>query len=552
MTRTRTGVVTASFFLLAAAVALTLVLLAGKSSGPGLGIIPKAGEADAAGENSAAEVVREGPTSFEQWRAQSRTYPAKAVPAKVVARARATFNRIAARDARRLAHSRRLLVDGTKWKLYGPTENATEPGVISFSGATNNTASRVTALVADPDCNANHCRLWAGVSGGGVWRTDNATVKNPEWKQISPEELDQNSVGTLTLLPGKGNGKDTLYLGTGEANRCSSGCESGVGIYRSKDGGEHWQKLADRCVDTLAYPCVTPGTDAFLGRGINSIVIDPRNANHVLVGSARGVRGLSHVIGAGGTSRFEPGANDPGLYESMDGGASFKMVWDGTKPDPGPISYGITDLGLDPVNPDVVWVAGFDAGVWRRDAGAASTSFQQVFKPQFNNGGNTGAGIDRSMFALTVKDGHTRVYLTDGTAAGGGPTDPFAANFWRTDNGSLPAANAARVAAGRAAGGDRVHLARPGDAHLPRVVHHGLAVPHLTRQLEPVLHDDRLLLGAVLVRRGDLHAGRHARHGLRDRRQPVRRAAVRHEGRRLRKRRLERPRGALLEHRGRS
>jgi hypothetical protein len=440
MTRTRTGVVTASFVLLAAAVALTLVLLAGKSSGPGLGIIPKAGEADAAGENSAAEVVREGPISFEQWRTMSRTYPAKVVPAKVVARARATFNRIAARDVRRLAHSRRLLVDGKKWKLYGPTENATEPGVISFSGATNNTASRVTALVADPDCNAKHCRLWTGVSGGGVWRTDNATTKNPEWKQISPEELDQNSVGTLTLVPGKGNGKDTLYLGTGEANRCSSGCESGVGIYKSKDGGEHWQKLADRCVDTLAYPCVTPGIDAFLGRGINSIVIDPRNANHVLVGSARGVRGLSHVIGAGGTSRFEPGANDPGLYESTDGGASFKMVWDGTKPDPGPISYGITDLGLDPLNPDVVWVAGFDAGVWRRDAGAASTAFQQVFQPQFNNGANTGAGIDRSMFALTVKGGHTRVYLTDGTAAGGGPTDPFAANFWRTDNGNLPAA----------------------------------------------------------------------------------------------------------------
>jgi hypothetical protein len=151
----------------------------------------------------------------------------------------------------------------------------------------------VTALVADPDCNAHHCRLWTGVSGGGVWRTDNATAKNPEWKQISPDELDQNSVGTLTLLPGKagkgkGNGKDTLYLGTGEANRCTSGCESGVGIYRSKDGGEHWQKLADTCVSNAVYPCVTPGIDAFLGRGINSIVIDPRNSNHLLVGSARG------------------------------------------------------------------------------------------------------------------------------------------------------------------------------------------------------------------------------------------------------------------------
>ena len=110
------------------------------------------------------------------------------------------------------------------------------------------------------------------------------------------------------------------------------------------------------------YPCATPGIDAFLGRGINSIVIDPRNSSHMLVGSALGVRGLSHVIGAGGSSRFEPGANEPGVYESNDGGATFKEVWDGTKPDAG-ISFGITDLGLDPLNPDVVYVAGFDAGV---------------------------------------------------------------------------------------------------------------------------------------------------------------------------------------------
>ena len=437
--RTRTGAVTAAFFVLAAAVALTLVLLAGKSSGSSPSIFSKAG-GEAGETGNAADVVREGPTSFEQWRAQSRTYPAKVIPAKVAARARATFNRIAARDARRLAHARRLQMDGHKWKLYGPREDATEPGVLSFSGATNNTASRVTTLVADPDCTATDCRLWAGVSGGGVWRTNNAAAADPVWNQISPEELDLNSVGTLTLVPGKGGkgkgkGQDTLYLGTGEANRCTSGCESGVGIYRSKDGGEHWQKLADTCVNNAVYPCVTPGTDAFLGRGITAIVIDPSNSNHILVGTARGIRGLSHVIGAGGSSRFEPGANDPGVYESNDGGATFTMVWDGTKPDGG-ISFGITDLGLDPLNPGVVYAAGFDAGVWRRDAGAAPTAFQQVFRPQFYQG----AGIDRTMFALTVKNGHTRIYLTDGTAAGGGPTDPFAANFWRTDNGQLPAA----------------------------------------------------------------------------------------------------------------
>ena len=125
-------------------------------------------------------------------------------------------------------------------------------------------------------------------------------------------------------------------------------------------------------------------------------MIDPRNSSHILVGTARGVRGLSHVIGAGGSSRFEPGANDPGVYESNDGGATFTMVWDGTKPDctiprsdPAAactgtfISYGITDLELDPLNPSVVYASGFDAGVWRRDAGAAATTWQQVFRPQF-------------------------------------------------------------------------------------------------------------------------------------------------------------------------
>jgi len=438
------GAVTAAFFLLAAAVALTLVLLAGKSSGSNPSIFSKAG-GEAGETGSAAEVVREGPTSFEQWRTQSRTYPAKVIPAKIVARERATFNRIAARDLNRLRHAKRLQIDGNKWKLYGPTENATEPGVLAFSGATNNTASRVTTLVADPDCNAHSCRLWAGVSGGGVWRTNNAVAPNPVWNQISPEELDQNSVGTLTLVKDRTHGpNDVLYLGTGEANRCSSGCESGVGIYRSRDGGQHWQKLPDVCVSTTTYACVSPGTDAFLGRGINSIVIDPRNRSHMLVGSARGVRGLSHVIGAGGTSRFEPGANDPGLYESFDGGATFKMVWDGTKPNAtpaGPISFGITDVELDPLNPDVVYTAAFDAGVWRRDAGAASTAFQQVFKPQFVEGAllNGVVGDDRTMIDLTVKNGHTRIYLVDGDVAGGGPTDPLAANFWRTDNGQLPA-----------------------------------------------------------------------------------------------------------------
>jgi len=421
MTRTRTSVLGATFFLLAGALALTLVLLTGKSSG---GNQLKLG-AGLAGPSSKETTAGEGPAAgYEAYRSATRTYPATAIPPAVVKRAKATFTRIARADARRIRSGRTFLSDADKWSLYGPTENARQPGVTAYSGATNDTAARTVALVADPSCTATTCRLWAGVSGGGVWRTDNALAPNPEWEQLSPDELDQNSVGSLVLDP-TDRKHDTLYLGTGEGNRCSSGCEAGVGVYRSTDSGKHWNKLAGKCVSNSTYPCVNPGKDSFLGRGINGIVIDPRNGKHIFVGSAQAVRGLSHVIGSGGTTRAEPGANDPGLYESFDGGKTFTEVWNGSIPG----GFGVTDVGLDPLNLDVVYASAFEAGAWRRDAGAPSTTFSQVFAPQF-----AGVGQDRTMFALTVKNGQTRIYLTDGKGNLTGTFGPQAANFWRTDN----------------------------------------------------------------------------------------------------------------------
>ena len=427
MTRTRTSVVGAMFFLLAGALALTLVLLTGKSSG---GNQLKVG-AGLAGPSSKEATAGEGPAGgYEAYRSATRTYPAEAIPPAVVARAKATFNRIGRADARRIRSGRVFLADGKQWRHYGPRVNATQPGVTAFSGATNDTAARTVALVADPDCSARKCRLWAGVSGGGVWRTDNALAPDPEWKQLSPEDLDQNSVGSLVLDP-TDRKHDTLYLGTGEANRCSSGCEAGVGVYKSTDSGNHWKKLDGTCVSNSTYTCANPGKDSFLGRGINGIVIDPRNGKHIFVGSAQAVRGLSHVIGSGGTTRAEPGANQPGLYESFDGGKTFTEVWNGSIPG----GFGVTDVGLDPLNLDVVYASAFEAGAWRRDAGAPSTTFSQVFAPQF-----AGGGTDRTMFALTVKNAKTRIYLTDGTANGGGIAGALAANFWRTDNANQPAA----------------------------------------------------------------------------------------------------------------
>ena len=83
-----------------------------------------------------------------------------------------------------------------------------------------------------------------------------------------------------------------------------------------------------------------------------------------------------------------------------------------------------------------VYASAFDQGVWRRspslDGTCVAYGIRQVFAPQFAAGG----GIDRTMFAPTVKNGQTRIYLTDGTANGG--TQP--SKFWRTDNAGQPAA----------------------------------------------------------------------------------------------------------------
>jgi hypothetical protein len=423
MTRTRTSVLTATFFLLAGALALFLVLFAGRSIGSGPGFTPKL----VPGEN-ATESAGEGPLGgYEAYLSASRTYPANVIPPRVSDDAEATFEAIAAADAKKGDPKGK----GHRWKLYGPRTAAIQPGVTAFTGATNQTASRMSAIVVSPECRTNHCRVWATAAGGGVWRTDNATAPDPDWKLLGADELEQNSTGDLVLDPTDKKGK-TLYLGTGEATRCSSGCEAGVGIYRSTDGGEHWAKLRDRCVSNTTYACVTPGKDAFLGRSISSIVIDPRNANHIFVGSAIGVRGLTHVIGTGSTVRFPAGANDPGVYESTDGGDTFTEVWNGGQAG----SFGVTDVGLDPLNLDTVYASAFDQGLWRRDAGAAQTAFSKVFAAEFNQG----AGINRTMFALTVKGGHTRIYLTDGTNNGNGPQDPLAATFWRTDNANQPAA----------------------------------------------------------------------------------------------------------------
>src|SRR6266480_518307 len=378
-----------------------------------------AGERDAV--RNARTTPGEGPAGgYEAYKSAARTYPANVIPPSMVRNARNTFNMIAAHgDAGNNNH----------WQAYGPLQNAIEPGVLAFTGKTDTTATRSPVLVIAPTCVPGNCRLWVGAAGGGVWRTDDALAADSSWTYLTGG-IAQNSVGALTADPNDSSG-NTLYLGTGEANRCSSGCEAGVGIYKTTDGGNNWTKLADTCASNATYACVSPGTDAFLGRSVGKILVDPTDPNHIYAASALGVRGLSHVIGNGGTTRTPPNANAVGLYESTDGGATFTEVWNGNG-----ATFGVRDAALDPLDPQTVYASAFDQGLWRRSAALDGSStpydFHQVFAPR-----NPGGGTDRVMLAPTVQNGTTRIYLTDGTA--GSTSVP--SEFWRTDNANQPAAD---------------------------------------------------------------------------------------------------------------
>ena len=422
----RHGVLIAAVGILAVALVALVIGVATNGSSSSVGKRGP-GDPEALEHLSAAQGPGEGPLGgYEAEKAAQLTYPANVIPLAVSQKAEATFEKIKQGSGKSPG--------GGNWELHGPRTTALQPGVLGFSGATNATATRTPAMIIAPTCVPGNCRLWAGASGGGVWRTDDALSDNPKWKYLTPG-IEQNSVGTLTADPHDPTG-NTIYLGTGEGNRCTSGCESGVGIYKTTDGGDHWRKLASSCVSNATYACVSPGIDSFLGRAINAIVVDPTDASHLYVGSAQGVRGLSHVIGNGGQVRLEPDANQPGLYESTDGGATFTEVWNGNDN----ASFGITDIALDPLDPNTVYAAAFDQGLWRRspalDGSSSATDFRRVFAARFAPSG----GRDRVMIAPTVKNGKTRIYLTDGVNNSGGILGATAAEFWRTDNANQPAA----------------------------------------------------------------------------------------------------------------
>lgn len=347
-----------------------------------------------------------GPWTAAEEDFANRAYPGTDIPLTATRNAQAAFNQVQARGS---ADSGPI----SQWTLIGPS-GVNFPNILTFSGADYIDSGRITAL-ALAHCGEEQCTLYVGAAGGGIWRTDQplSTSGSQQWVYLSGS-FGTNAIGTLTVDPTDPSG-NTLYAGTGEPNT-SADSEAGVGIYKTTDGGNTWTKLADLVTAITTTGNGTYTGDAFAGRSIGGIVIDPTNPNVIYVASSRGVRGVSSVTSGGATTN-PPTPRPPfGLWKSTDGGATFSFIWNGN----GSIR-GVIDIALDPSNPNILYASALDQGTWRSMDGGMS--FTQIKASLSAN------DPDRPSFAVTrLRNGKTRMYLGEGVA--GNP----AARFFRTDD----------------------------------------------------------------------------------------------------------------------
>jgi photosystem II stability/assembly factor-like uncharacterized protein len=170
---------------------------------------------------------------------------------------------------------------------------------------------------------------YAGAASGGLWKS---TDGGAHWQAMFDEQP-VASIGAISVAPTDAN---VVWVGTGEPF-IRSHISLGWGIYKSTDAGKSWNKM---------------GLDN-TGR-IARIVIDPRNPDVVLVAA------LGHAYGP------QP---ERGIYRTADGGKTWErtlFVNDST---------GAVDLVMDPSNPRILFAAMWQIEIhtWGRESGGAGS-----------------------------------------------------------------------------------------------------------------------------------------------------------------------------------
>ncbi|MBX6331178.1 MAG: glycosyl hydrolase [Gemmatimonadaceae bacterium] len=186
-----------------------------------------------------------------------------------------------------------------------------------------------------------------GTTGGGVFKT---TDGGASWHPVT----DKYFGGTIGAIAVSESNPDIVYVGTGEYD-IRGNVSHGDGVYKSTDGGKTWTHVGLNNT-----------------RQISRIRIDPTNPDIVYVGA------LGHV--------WAPNP-ERGVYKTTDGGKTWKKILFRND------STGVSDLILDPNDPNTIYAAFWQAGrkPWQLVSGGAGSG---LFKS--TDGGATWTELTRN------------------------------------------------------------------------------------------------------------------------------------------------------------
>ena len=174
----------------------------------------------------------------------------------------------------------------------------------------------LSGRISDIAIHPNNDNVWYVATGSsGVWKTENSgTTYTP----IFDNETTY-STGCVTIDP---SDPSIIWLGTGE-NVGGRHVAFGDGVFKSENGGKSWKNMGLR-----------------KSEHISEIIVHPNNSNIIWAASQGPL--------------WSPGG-ERGLYKSIDGGENWKKVLGGGK------WTGVTDIHMDPRNPDRIYAA-----TWQR------------------------------------------------------------------------------------------------------------------------------------------------------------------------------------------
>ena len=165
--------------------------------------------------------------------------------------------------------------------------------------------------------------VYAGALGQGVWRSADGGETFTRACAGMPMEASVRALAVHPDQPG------VLYAGTD------------AGLYRTEDGGDHWERLPAP---------FDPGNGRPTGTAVWSVLLHPRRPDTLFVGTC-----------------------PPALYRSPDGGASWEKLDVDIVAECPPIVYSrVTCLVADPSDADTVWAGIEIEGVRRSTDGGAT------------------------------------------------------------------------------------------------------------------------------------------------------------------------------------